>query len=367
MIQENKPRILNIVDNRWWSGTAYFAIYATKALHDFSLTSDIVGDHGTLAIKKAKELGLNVLSGFNPRSNNPLKYYSELAGLLNLIRDGRYTHLIPHGPPSHFWASRAKKRLGDKIKVIRALSDDMTPKVNIISKSIYRKYTDYFIASSETLVKTFSKAFDIPRTEFKSLLGPLDMTELNFSSISDRKENNQVVFGLIARLSPVKGHSLFLKAAALALKKNGDLRFLISGEEVQIKKSDLQDSAENLGISDSVQIVDNFDHVSAALSEVDVGVIPSLFSEVICRIGMEFMASGKAVIASDVNVLPELVIHGETGLIFDSEDEVALSEAILKLAEDEELRKKYGIAGRKRAEDLFSIEKFAAQLASILE
>ena len=366
MIQENKPRILNIVDNRWWSGTAYFAIYATKALHDFALTSDIVGDHGTLAIKKAKELGLNVLSGFNPRSNNPLKYYSELAGLLNLIRDGRYTHLIPHGPPSHFWASRAKKKLGDKIKVIRALSDDMTPKVNIISKSIYRKYTDYFIASSEALVKTFSKAFDIPRTEFKSLLGPLDMTELNFSSISDRKENNQVVFGLIARLSPVKGHSLFLKAAALALKKNSTLKFLISGEEVQIKKSDLQDSAENLGISDRVQIVDNFDHVSAALSEVDVGVIPSLFSEVICRIGMEFMASGKAVIASGVNVLPELVIHGETGLIFDSEDEVALSESMLKLAGDKELRKRYGNAGRKRAEELFTMQEFARRLYKYL-
>ena len=243
----------------------------------------------------------------------------------------------------------------------------MTPKVNIISKSIYRKYTDYFIASSETLVNTFSIAFDIPRNKFKSLLGPLDMTELNFGSISDRKQNNQIVFGLIARLSPVKGHSLFLKTAAMALKKNSTLKFLISGEEVQIKKSDLRGRAENLGISDSVQIVDNFDSVSDAISKVDVGVISSTFSEVICRIGMEFMASGKAVLASDLNVLPEIVIHGETGLIFNSEDEVALSEAILKLAEDEELRKKYGIAGRKRAEDLFSIEKFAAQLASILE
>ena len=310
MIQENKIRILNIVDNRWWSGTAYFAIYTTKALQDIGLTSDIVGDHGTLAIKKAKELRLNVLSGFNPRSNNPLKYFSELSGLLNLIEQGRYTHLIPDGPPSHFWASRAKKKLGDKIKVVRALSDDMTPKVNIISKGIYRKYTDYFIASSETLVNTFSKSFDIPRTEFKSLLGPLDLTELNFNSNSDRKKNNRVVFGLIARLSPVKGHSLFLKAAALALKKNGNLKFLISGEEVQIKKNDLRDIADNLGISDNVEIVNNFDNVSDALSKVDVGVISSTFSEVICRIGMEFMASGKAVIASDMNVLPEIVIHG---------------------------------------------------------
>ena len=367
MKQENKTRILNIVDNRWWSGTAYFAVYVTKALNDVGLTSDIVGDHETLAIKKAKELGLKVLSGFNPRSNNPLKYYSDLSGLLNIIQEGRYTHLISHGPPSHFWASRAKKKLGDKIKVIRALSDDMTPKVNIISKGIYKKYTDYFIASSEALVNTFSMAFDIPRTEFRSLLGPLDLTELKNSSKFDRIENDQVVFGLIARLSPVKGHSLFLKAAALALKKNKNLKFLISGKEEQIKKNDLQEIAENLGISDSVEIFDNFDNVNDAISKVDVGVIPSLFSEVICRIGMEFMASGKAVIASDINVLPELVIHGETGSIFNSEDEVMLSEAILKLAEDEELSKKYGIAGRKRAEDIFSIEKFAERLASILE
>ena len=139
MIQENKPRILNIVDNRWWSGTAYFAVYTAKALSDLGLISDIVGDHGTLAIKKAKELKLNVLSGFNPRTTNPLKYFSELSGLLNLIRRGDYTHLIPHGPSSHFWASRAKKKLRDNIKVIRALSDDMAPKVNIVSKGIYQK------------------------------------------------------------------------------------------------------------------------------------------------------------------------------------------------------------------------------------
>ena len=115
-----------------------------------------------------------------------------------------------------------------------------------------------------------------------------------------------------------------------------------------------------------MQLLDNFDNLSEVLSRVDVGVIPSIFSEVICRIGMEYMASGKAVIASDVNVLPELVINGESGLIFNSEDEVALADAILKLAEDKELRREYGIAGRKRAEELFSIEKFADRLTSIL-
>ena len=366
MIQENKPRILNIVDNRWWSGTAYFAIHTTKALQDAGLTSAVVGDHQTLAIKKAKELNLNVLSGFNPRTTNPLKYFSELSRLLNLIKKGGYTHLIPHGPPSHFWAARAKNKLGDKIKVIRALSDDMPPKVNIVSKGIYKRYTDSFIASSESLVKTFSMAFDIPQSEFKSLLGPLDMTKFQINSNSGSEVNEQVIFGLIARFSPVKGHSVFLKAAALALKSNSNLRFLISGEEIQISKSDLRDISDKLGISDSVQILDNFTDVYDVLSKIDVGVIPSIFSEVICRIGMEFMASGKPVIASDVNVLPEMVIHEESGLIFNSEDEVALANAILKLAADKEFRKKYGIAGRRRAEELFSIEKFAERLISIL-
>ncbi len=366
MIQENKPRILNIVDNRWWSGSSYFAVYTTKALQDFGLISDIVGDHETPAVKKAKELNLNVLSGFNPRSNNPLKYFSELSGLLNLINEGGYTHLISHGPPSHFWASRAKKKLGDKIKVIRALSDNMTPKVNIVSKGIYRKYTDSFIASSESLANLFSRAFDIPQTEFESVLGPLNITKFELSTKSENRDNEQVVFGLIARLSPVKGHLLFLKAASLTLKKKSNLKFLISGEEVQIKKSDLQAAAETFGIIESVEIVDNYQNVSKVISKVDVGVIPSTFSEVICRIGMEFMASGKAVIASNVNVLPEIVVDGETGLIFKSGDEEALSEAILKLAKNVELRNNYGIAGRKRAEELFSMQEFAKRIYKIL-
>jgi len=366
MKQEDKIAILNIVDNRWWSGSAHYAVYTTKALKERGYHTAIAGDIDNPAMKVAEKEGLDTAGGFNPKPSNPLRYLSELRKLLHLIKQGRFACLIPHGPPSHFWASRVKKKMGNSISVIRALSDNMDPKVNMMSKKIYTKWTDGFIASSSALIKKFSRAFDLPEHKFALALGPFDLNEFNLHYKKENVRDDGIVFGLIARLSFVKGHDLFLKAAALALKKNNHLKFLISGEQFQVKKRDLEFLAEELGIYDRVIFKNNFPHPSIPISMVDVGVIPSTSSEVICRIGMEYMTAGKPVISSDVNVLPELVSDGVTGIIVPAGDVLSLSKAMLKLAENKELIKRYGMEGKKKANDLFTFEAFVNSIESMI-
>ena len=367
MRQEDKKSILNIIDNRWWSGSSHFAVYTTKALHENGYDTAIIGDPDTPAIQRATELGLQVLGGFNPRTTNALKYYSDRSKLLSVIEKGNYRILIAHGPPSHFWASRMKKLLGDKITLIRGLSENMDPKVNLVSKNIYRKHTDHFFASSSSLIKKYSRAFDISEKKFTLSLGPFDLDEFDNSYEPKELDDEEITFGLIARLSPVKGHEIYIKAAAIALEKNPSLKFLISGDEQQISKRELNAIAENAGISDRVTISGSFSHPSEPISMIHVGVIASTFSEVICRVGMEYMAAGKPVITSDVNVLPELVQDGVTGLIVPSGDIKALSDAILRLSGSRDLIKKLGENGRKRAEMDFRLNKFAETIEPSLK
>ena len=62
-------------------------------------------------------------------------------------------------------------------------------------------------------------------------------------------------------------------------------------------------------------------------------------------------------IVTDVGGNAEAVIHGETGLVVPPRDPKAISDAIITLAHDPEKRRRLGAAGRKRAEEQFSIVK----------
>jgi glycosyltransferase involved in cell wall biosynthesis len=77
---------------------------------------------------------------------------------------------------------------------------------------------------------------------------------------------------------------------------------------------------------------------------------------------LEAMAYGKPVVASRIGGIPELVVDGETGVLFEPGDVDELRGRISGLMGDASLRARMGAAGRIRAERQFSIEKHNANL-----
>ena len=80
---------------------------------------------------------------------------------------------------------------------------------------------------------------------------------------------------------------------------------------------------------------------------------------------LEAMAAGKPVIATAVGGVPELVEGGVTGLLVPPQDIQALSNAMVRLADDSPLRKTMGKQGQKRALERFDIIQIARQYASL--
>ena len=81
---------------------------------------------------------------------------------------------------------------------------------------------------------------------------------------------------------------------------------------------------------------------------------------------MEAMASALPVISTEVGGIAEMVRNGETGLLVAQNDPVATAEAIARLIGNVEPARSLGREGRKRAEELFSIEKNVRVLREIL-
>lgn len=91
-------------------------------------------------------------------------------------------------------------------------------------------------------------------------------------------------------------------------------------------------------------------------------VVPSECYENCPMSVLEAMAHGKTAVGSNIGGIPELVAHGETGLLFPPGDHVTLQAQLLQLMGDPKLRKELGIAGRKRVEERFSLERHNAAL-----
>ena len=153
------------------------------------------------------------------------------------------------------------------------------------------------------------------------------------------------IVGAVAALTQEKGHKHLIDAAALVVREVPDARFVILGEgdlrpalERQIKELHLDKHVLLPGFrADILAFIKSFDlFVMSSLTE---GLGTSL---------LDAMALSKATVASDTGGIPEVVSHGETGLLVPPRDHRALAAAIVRAAEESRTSGAHG-SGRTRA------------------
>ena len=100
---------------------------------------------------------------------------------------------------------------------------------------------------------------------------------------------------------------------------------------------------------------------------VDLLVVPTTSQEPAALSLMEGMAMGRPLVASRTGGTPELIVDGETGLIFPPGDAAALAAHVVALLGDPERRRRMGEAGRARMEREFTVEKHVAGMLDLYE
>jgi glycosyltransferase involved in cell wall biosynthesis len=99
--------------------------------------------------------------------------------------------------------------------------------------------------------------------------------------------------------------------------------------------------------------------------EADVFVMPTR-SEAFGMVYQEAAAAGLPCIATRINAIPEIVAHGETGLLVDPGDTSGLMQALRTLVASAELRRRMGAAARARMHALSSPDAYAAKLVALI-
>ncbi|NOZ68482.1 MAG: glycosyltransferase family 4 protein [Deferribacteres bacterium] len=132
-------------------------------------------------------------------------------------------------------------------------------------------------------------------------------------------------------LRSVKGHEVTLKAVKTVVESVPDARFLIVGDGP--RKEALENMAAGLGISGHVIFTGFVEDIPGIYSFSDVAVLTS-WSEGLPQSLLQAMAAGVPVIATRVGGVPEVVIHGRTGMLVEPGDHKALAEGIIKILND---------------------------------
>lgn len=215
-------------------------------------------------------------------------------------------------------------------------------------------------------------AFDLlPRNRFQMIYNGVDLSRVKadpqraldfrrrYGIPAERKIVTQVSW-----MIPEKGIADFLETARLVTQQNRNVQFVLVGDGAP-REQYMKDAAA-MGIEDRVtwtgMVEDPFGE--GVFAAADIVCQFSRWEEVFGWMIAEAMAHGKAVVATRVGGIPELITEGVTGRLVERGDTTAMSESILTLLADPELRTRMGDAGRETVLEKFDLRKNVAQLIS---
>lgn len=258
--------------------------------------------------------------------------------LAAVIRNNGFELVHTHGVRANLLGRLASRQAGKRkvITTVHSLLEKDYPGFlyrlgNSLAESLTRSLTDHFITVSGGLKeKLISQG--VPEEKITVIYNGIVMEEFN----PERKAGNirrkfgldasAPLVGIVARLHPVKGHRFFLEAAREVLQQRPDVRFLIVGDGPL--RPSLEELAAQLGIAGQVTFTGFVEDIPSIMSELQLLVISSLW-EGFGLTAVEAMALGVPVVSSEAGGLPEVILHGETGLLVPPANSTALARGII--------------------------------------
>lgn len=222
----------------------------------------------------------------------------------------------------------------------------------------FLKRADKVIVLSDTWKEKFEEVFGINNCE--AINNGIDVDEFDDAICDLSKYKNTFLF--LGRLGERKGAYDLIEAVSRAVKKNNKIKVLMAGDgEIEkvkelVSKNELENNIEVVGWI-------NHDKKVELLRQTATVVLPSYYEGLPMTI-LEGMAAGKAIISTNVGAIPE-VVSPENGILITPGNIDALTEALVKCSEDDEMIGKMGICNIKKIDECFSMKKMHEQIKCI--
>jgi glycosyltransferase involved in cell wall biosynthesis len=217
-------------------------------------------------------------------------------------------------------------------------------------------FTDGTVTVSEALKREMEGR--LSSQKFEVIYPPFDWERFDECRTPQHRrpftDPTQVTIGTVGRLSKEKGQRYLIEAMPKVLNAFPSARLLVVGDGYLMDA--LEKCVRCLKLEGKVLFTGHSHNVFNELGLMDVFVLPSL-TESFGIVVLEAMAMALPVVATRVGGIPEVVVHGETGILVNPGSSPALGEAIINMLSHPDRSRALGLAGRTRVSKLFNPTK----------
>jgi len=316
------------------------------------LVKDIRSEDECQKILHAHDLSSSLLIALLMRKFFKLPFVVQIHGFP--LREQQIKLARAKSPLSNFIWFLTKVWHNVAINFIRSSSAPVLVNNNEV-KSFYESY-----GISSDKLKVISSAIDLQKHEERLLSATDAETCLRIKGL-----RKWVTIGYVGGLRPEKNVAALIKAFRGLLENNSEarVRLVIIGDGPM--RSLLKETVKRQDLSRYVLFLGFIPDAYRFLNAIDIFVLPSL-SEGSPLSLIEAMAAGKAIIASDIPSIREIVRHNKEAILVDPLDVEALKQAILLLYNNPDLRTKLSRRARERIK-LYDIKRVFERILKVYE
>jgi glycosyltransferase involved in cell wall biosynthesis len=231
---------------------------------------------------------------------------------------------------------------------------------------VYNALCDRIISSGEAIREVLISA-GVDRDKIVAIPAGVDVEQFHpgVSGEAVRREfgMNGPVIGTVAMFRHSKGHRVLLRAIPEVLRNEPRAEFLWVGDGVG--HAALQQEVAEGGLHAKVHLAGFREDVPACLAAMEVVVLPSIKSDGVPQVLMQALAMRKAVVASAVGGIPEVIQHQRTGVLVPPNDPEALAAAVVRVLRDPEPVAEWARVGGQLIDTHYTLERMIDRTAAV--
>ncbi|MCR5348371.1 MAG: glycosyltransferase [Bacilli bacterium] len=345
-----KPNLLFVTRTMEIGGTEKVVLQLCEALKD-SCAKIIVCSTGGALLPRLEELGIRHITIPDISTSNPLRLLKIRKTLRRIVKEEQIDIIHTHHRMAAFLCKglKAKKR----INTIHNTFSDKKALTRFAFKGCQN------VACGSAVYDCMTQEYGIPKDSICTITNSIDPRHVKepLDYFEKNEKEGLLTFVFVGRLAEQKGVDVLLNAISLLGDKASTYRFYLYGSGPW--EEQLKEQAKPL---DNVFFMGPTNNPLNALENADCALLPSRWEGLPLGI-IESMAVARPIIASDIGSNAEIVVDGENGLLFKTEDPVSLSEALLRVKEVD--LSKLSKAAKKTYDESFSYEGFIAKYKAL--
>ena len=358
---------MHVVSCGGWSSDAYWAARVCRELERAGHDATLVCRRGTEArvISRARGLGVERIETLSLRTGvRPATDARDLRAVLGWLPGADVVHV--HRSKEHWLAAIANRISRTRRPLVRTRHIVQPIRPHALNRWLYRHATDLVVTVSEAIRRQCIAAGLVTQDRVVALPGGADGER--FQPGKDGAAlppelglpAGQPIVGLLSGFRVMKGHSVVVEAARSLAASGRAFHLLFVGQGPF--EPAIRESIARAGLGDRATFMGFVEDPARVVGALDIALYPSLESDGMSRVLFEYLAAGRAVIASRVGVAAEVLKDGESALLVPGGDAPELARAVDRLLGDPALRRRLGESAAALAHERLTGARLTARL-----